>query len=94
MIYPTPEQLSNEGKYNRYTLVIASAKCARVITDEYVEQRAEAEKLIANKETDKSIAAQLKKEIRDEKAVTLAVNHLRDGEYVIVDDTVPENTTM
>ena len=94
MIYPTPEQLSNEGKYNRYTLVIASAKCARVLTDEYVEQRAEAEKLIANKETDKSIAAQLRKEIRDEKAVTLAVNHLRDGEYVICDDTVPENTTM
>ena len=94
MIYPTPEQLSNEGKYNRYTLVIASAKCARVITDEYVAQRAEAEKLIANKETDKSIAAQLKKEIRDEKAVTLAVNHLRDGEYVICDETVPENTTM
>ena len=50
MIYPTPEQLSGEGKYNRYTLVIASAKCARAITDEYVEQRAEAEKLIANKE--------------------------------------------
>lgn len=94
MIYPTPEQLSGEGKYNRYTLVIASAKCARAITDEYVEQRAEAEKLIANKETDKSIAAQLKKEIRDEKAVTLAVNHLRDGDYVILDETVPENTTM
>lgn len=94
MIYPTPEQLSGEGKYNRYTLVIASAKCARTITDEYVEQRAIAEKLIANKETDKSIAAQLRKEIRDEKAVTLAVNHLRDGEYIIVDETVPENTTM
>ncbi len=94
MIYPTPEQLSNEGKYNRYTLVIASAKCARAITEEYVEQRAEAEKLIANKETDKSIAAQLRKEIRDEKAVTLAVNHLKDGDYVILDETVPENTTM
>ena len=94
MIYPTPEQLSNEGKYNRYTLVIASAKCARAITEEYVAQRAEAEKLIANKETDKSIAAQLKKDIRDEKAVTLAVKHLRDGEFLICDETVPENTTM
>lgn len=94
MIYPTPEQLSNEGKYNRYTLVIASAKCARAITEDYVAQRAEAEKLIANKETDKSIAAQLKKEIRDEKAVTLAVKHLCDSEYVICDETVPENTTM
>lgn len=94
MIYPTPEQLSGEGKYNRYTLVIASAKCARAITDEYVEQRAVAEKLLANKETDKSIASMIKKEIRDEKAVTTAVNRLKDGTYVIADESVPENTTM
>ena len=94
MIYPTPEQLSGGGKYNRYTLVIASAKCARAITDEYVRQRGVAEKLVANKETDKSIASMIKKEIRDEKAVTTAVNRLNSGEYVIIDDSVPENTTM
>lgn len=94
MIYPTPEQLSGNGKYNRYTLVIASAKCARAITEDYVEQRAAAEKLLANKETDKSIASMIKKEIRDEKAVTTAVNRLKDGEYVIVDESVPEGTTM
>ena len=94
MIYPTPEQLSGEGKYNRYTLVIASAKCARAITDEYVEQRTVAEKLLANKETDKSLASMIKKEIRDEKAVTTAVNRLKDGTYVINDESVPENTTM
>ncbi len=94
MIYPTPEELSGNGKYNRYTLVIASAKCARAITDEYVEQKLMAEKMIANKETDKSVAAIIKKDIRDEKAVTTAVNRLRDGEYVICDESVPENTTM
>lgn len=94
MIYPTPEALSANGKYNRYTLVIASAKCARAITDEYVEQRAAAEKMIANKETDKSISSMIKKEIRDEKAVTTAVKRLDNGEYIILDETVPENTTM
>ena len=84
MIYPTPEQLSNNGKYNRYTLVIASAKCARAITDEYVEQRSVAEKLLANKETDKSIASMIKKEYRDEKAVKVAVKKLYDKDFVIV----------
>lgn len=94
MIYPTPEELSNNGKFNRYTLVIASAKCARAITDEYVRERGVAEKLVANKETDKSIASMIKKEIRDEKAVTTAVHRLNDGTYRIIEDSVPENTTM
>ena len=94
MIIPSIDDMSKNGQYNRYTLVIAASKCARVLTDEYVKQREYAERLIANKETDKSIAAQLRKDIRDEKAVTLAVKHLRDGEFVILDETVPENTTM
>ncbi|MBQ7161099.1 MAG: hypothetical protein IJR90_05275 [Clostridia bacterium] len=85
MMYPTPDQLSNNGKYNRYTLVVATAKCARKITDEYVKQRANAEKLIANKETDKSIASMIKKEYRDDKAVDTAISRLQNGEYVIVD---------
>lgn len=93
MIYPTPEELSHDGKYNRYTLVIAASKCAREITDEYVRQRAVAAKLLANKETDRSLESMIKKEIRDEKAVTIAVRNLNNGDYIIHDDTVPENTT-
>ena len=84
MLYPTPDELSR-GKYNRYTLVVAAAKCARKVTDEYVKQRETAEKLISNKETDKSLASMIKKEYRDEKAVSVAINSLLDGEYVIVD---------
>ena len=38
MIKPSIEQLT-KGEINRYALVIATAKCARIVTDEYVEQR-------------------------------------------------------
>ena len=38
MIKPSIEQLT-KGEINRYELVIATAKCARIVTDEYVEQR-------------------------------------------------------
>ena len=87
MIYPSVEELSQGGKYNRYTLCIATAKCARMVTDEYVRQREQAEKLINNKETDKSLASMIKRDIRDEKAVKNAVNRLYQGEYRINDDT-------
>ncbi len=84
MIYPSINDLS-KGKYDKYTLVIATAKCAREITDEYVIQREYAERKIANKETDKSIAALIKKEYRDEKAVKNAVLGLYDGRFKILD---------
>lgn len=83
MIYPTIQQLT-KGKFNRYELVVATAKCARIVTDEYVEQRAEAEKLIANKETDRSLASMIDRDIRDEKAVKNAIARLYSGEFEIV----------
>lgn len=85
MIFPSINDLSKD-KYNKYTLVIATAKCARLITDEYVLQREAAEKRIANKETDKPLASMIRKEYRDEKAVKNAVYGLYDGNYVILED--------
>ena len=89
MIYPSIGELTKDGKINRYELVIATAKCARKITDEYVAQR---ERAIANKETDKSIAALVSREFRDDKAVRTAINRLQSGEYEIIPDgeEVPE----
>ena len=84
MIYPSISDLSKNGKYNRYTLVIAASKTARILTDEYVKQREYAEKLIANKETDKSLISMIKREYRDEKAVKSAINRLHDGEFDII----------
>ena len=82
MIYPSIEDLT-QGKYNRYTICIETAKCARLVTDEYVEQREIAEKMLANKETDKSLASMIKREIRDEKAVKTAIKRLYNGDFVI-----------
>lgn len=89
MITPSIEQLT-KGKFNRYSLVIATAKCARLITDEYVAQREKAEKMIADKKTDKSIASMISSDIRDNKAVENAVQKLYDGEYKVL---LPEETS-
>ena len=90
MIFPSINDLS-KGKYDKYTLVIATAKCAREITDEYVIQREYAERKIANKETDKSIASLIKKEYRDEKAVKNAVLGLYEGKFRIIEEDDQEN---
>ena len=88
MITPSLDSLTQDNKYNRYTLVIAVAKCARAVTDEYVAQREAAERMLANKETDKSLAALIKKDFRDEKAVRIGINRLYDGEYRINDESI------
>ena len=84
MIKPSIDQLT-KGKMNRYMLVMATAKCARMVTDEYVEQREKAEKMIERKETDKTIAALIKGDVRDKKAVENAVQRLYSGEFEVVD---------
>ena len=83
MIKPTIAELTKEDM-NRYELVIAIAKSARRVTDEYVEQRERADRMIANRETDKPLTALISKEYRDEKAVKTAINRFHDGRYVVV----------
>ena len=83
MIYPTLDQLSKDGKYDRYTVTVAAAKGARMVTEEYVAERERAEMMVARKETDKSLGALIDKELRDEKAVRTAVHRLYNGEFVI-----------
>ena len=83
MIKPSIEQLT-KGEINRYALVIATAKCARIVTDEYVQQREEADKLVANKQTDKPLASLISSDLRNKKAVENAVQRLYSGEYRIV----------
>ena len=81
------ERTAPEEKYNRYSLVVAAAKCARIITDEYVLQREHAEKLAAsNKDTEKKnpYFQQIPKEYRDEKAVKTAISGLYKGDFKII----------
>ena len=84
MIYPTITELTKD-EFNRYELTLATAKCARLITDEYVRQREAAEKAATgNKETDRNLINMINKEYRDEKAVKYAITKLHRGEYEIV----------
>ena len=84
MIYPTIKDLA-KGEYNRYEIALATAKCARMITNEYTRQRQEAERaMTGNKETDKPLNAMIDKEVRDEKAVKLAIGRIHNGTYAIV----------
>ena len=83
MIYPTIDQLS-KGEFNRYELVIGVAKGARIVTDEYVEMRAKAQKMIENHETDKPLAALIDPEYKDQKAVKIAIAKIERGEFKLV----------
>ena len=85
MIYPTFSELTKD-KFNRYQLALATAKCARIVTDEYVKQRETAEKAVAGgKESEKSIINMIDKELKDEKAVKIAINRIHKGEFEIVE---------
>ena len=84
MLYPTIKDLT-KGEFNRYELSLATARCARIVTDEYVKQRENAEKSqTGNKETDKPINTLINKELRDEKAVKTAIKRIHEGDYEIV----------
>ena len=84
MIYPTIEKLT-KGEYNRYQLAIATAKCARLITEEYVRQRTAAETMLAGNKDGGSIAAMIDQDLADKKAVKNAIDSLDAGKYVIVE---------
>ena len=91
MIHPTIQELTYDGKFNRYELALATAKCARKITNEYVRQRDAAEKaMTGNKDTDKPLMNMIDREYRDEKAVKIAINKIHQGEYTIVEHAPEE----
>jgi pyrimidine operon attenuation protein/uracil phosphoribosyltransferase len=85
MLHPTIEELT-KGEYNRYELALATAKCARLITDEYVKQRTAAETaLTGSKEGGSTIASMIDQTLANEKAVKIAIGNLEANKYIIVD---------
>lgn len=82
MIKPTISELTHD-EMNRYELVIAIAKSARMVTDEYVAQRERADRMIANRETDKPLSSLIGREYRDEKAVKTAIKRFHEGIYYV-----------
>ena len=98
MLYPTIDQLTKD-EFNRYELALATAKCARALTDDYVEQKEAAEKAATgNKDADRSVINAINKEYREEKAVKNAITKIHNGTYKIVrvapaEETAEEVTT-
>lgn len=85
MIYPTIKDLNKGNDYNRYEIALATAKCARMITNEYTRQREEAERAISdNKDGDKPLTNLIDREMRDEKAVKIAIARINHGDYTII----------
>lgn len=83
MLHPTIKELTKE-EYNRYELTLATAKCARLLTDEYVKQREDAEKsMTGNKESDRNLMNSIDKDLKDEKAIKNAITRFYDGRYEI-----------
>lgn len=89
MVKPSLAKLMEKENVNRYALVVATAKCAREITDEYVRQREYVEKN-GGKDADKNAASVINAKYRDEKAVQNAIEELYNDEYRIVKDSLPE----
>ena len=87
MLYPSIQELltatakDGEERLNKYSITMATAKCARVITNEYIEQRHNAEKRAANKESEKDIGSLVNKDYRDEKAVKNALREMKEGMF-------------
>lgn len=89
MVKPSLAKLMEKENVNRYALVVATAKCARQITDDYVRQREYMEKN-SGKDSDKNSANVVNPKYRDEKAVKNAIDELYADDYRIIQSTLPE----
>ena len=82
MLYPTIEQFGGAGS-DRYAVTVATAKCARAITDEHLEQKALAEKAAAAGK-DAEFVVTVDRTLDDVKAVRVAIDRIHEGQYRIV----------
>lgn len=83
MLYPTIQELT-EGKINRYELVIAAAKGARVVIEKDIEQReAEQKKKEIEHATPRDKKAPAIGENLSEKAVTIAIKKIYSGDFSV-----------
>ena len=85
MLYPSVQQLTNE-KVNRYKLVIATAKCARYVTDQALEERESAEHGKDLERFAKDAKCEITADAANDKAVSVAIGKIRDGSFKILDD--------
>lgn len=85
MLYPSIQELlkttekDGEERLNKYSITMVTAKCARVITNEYAEQSYYASKK-GSKDAD---GVAVKKEYKDEKSVKNALREMKEGKFEI-----------
>lgn len=90
MIYPTIDKIG-KGEFDRYSVTVAVAKAACLVKDEYSKQKEDAEKIIGNKGSDKSIYALISEELRDDKPIATALERIQNGTYEIVEPEKKED---
>lgn len=84
MLYPSIQELlkstekNGQERLNKYSITMVTAKCARVITNEYAEQC-----YLANKKGKNDDGTTVKKEYKDEKSVKNALREMKAGEFEI-----------
>ena len=89
MIKPSVEELTNENKCNRYTLVIASAKSARYVTAKQKLMRdAERNELTECAYLKGNGKQPLRRDLVEEKPVAAGIELIHDGDFHIVNPTV------
>lgn len=76
MIYPSIDEISRD-RFNRYMLCIATAKCARNVTEKYCKQKEDA---ILSKD-DKALAKLVS---NTEKPVKTAINLIYEDKYKVI----------
>ncbi len=77
MIYPSIEELSKNNKFNRYMICIATAKCARAVTQENLIKYPALSKDASEAEKN------ARKALGEEKAVRTAINLLHTDAFTI-----------
>ena len=84
MIKPAIDDILRSG-HNRYTMVVATAKCARIINDEILEQNEQISIAAENRDgSARPMPSLVRRDLIDEKPVILAADRIMRGEYRIV----------
>jgi len=85
MLYPSLQELTND-KVNRYRLVIATAKCARHVTQKSCEAKEVADQKKELDRFSKDSKNEMTADAANDKAVSVAIKRIASGEYKIVTD--------
>ena len=85
MLYPALENLTTDS-VNRYKLVIATAKCARHVTQKANEAKEVTDSRKDHDRFGKDLKIEVTADAANDKAVSVAIGRIANGEYKIIKD--------